>query len=176
MVWVWLSFLWLLTLLMHQYNRCTMLQFSFNHHYHRGFYGFRRRVCLMLLRIREVTYDIQIGLQPSTCACKSIPFLLPDKHFFFILDTCIGSTNPKEDHSLNPLVKRPTALTFTLLKVFESPLSFHSIWLLESHNLLLNHQSGFRKTRSTSVILLDLVVLSQGLRRDILYPLMFRKL
>ena len=60
---------------------------------------------------------------------------------------------PKKGDCSNPSNYRPIALTSAVAKVFETLLNSHFIKHLESNNLLLDHQYGFRKARSTGDLL-----------------------
>ena len=58
--------------------------------------------------------------------------------------------------STNPLSYRPISLTSTLCKIMERMVNSRLLWYLETHNLLSNRQSGFRKGRSTKDHILNL--------------------
>ena len=77
---------------------------------------------------------------------KSATFPSSWKHAF------VQPVPKKGDHS-NPSNYRPIALTNTLSKVFESLLNTHILKHLRFHNLLSDHQYGFRKARSTGDLL-----------------------
>ena len=64
----------------------------------------------------------------------------------------VQPVNKKRDHS-NPSNYSPTALTLAVTKVFKTLLNSHFIKLLESNNILSDHQYGFRKARSTGDLL-----------------------
>ena len=60
---------------------------------------------------------------------------------------------PKRGDKSNPSNYRPISLTSSISKVFETLLNCHFLKHLESHNLLSDHQYGFRKARSTGDLL-----------------------
>ena len=63
--------------------------------------------------------------------------------------TIIPILKPNKDHT-NPTNYGPIALTSCLCKTMERMINNRLNFYLESHNIILEHQSGFRKTRSTT--------------------------
>ena len=62
---------------------------------------------------------------------------------------------PGKDHA-NTLSYRPIALTSTICKLMERIVNSRLMWYLETNNLLTQHQSGFRKGRSTKDHIINL--------------------
>ena len=77
--------------------------------------------------------------------CPALILLLENMHLFRPV--------PKKGDCSNPSNYCPITLTSAAAKVFETLLNSHFIKHLESNNLLLDHQYGFRKARSTGDLL-----------------------
>ena len=63
--------------------------------------------------------------------------------------TIIPTPKPNKDHT-NPTNYRPIALTSCLCKTMERMINNRLNFYLESNNIISEHQSGFRKNRSTA--------------------------
>ena len=71
------------------------------------------------------------------------------------LATIIPIPKPGKDHS-NPLNYRPISLTSCLCKLFEKMVNSRLVWYLEKEGLIQEHQSGFRRNRSTTDCIVQL--------------------
>ena len=81
----------------------------------------------------------------------------------------------KQKYPTNPTNYRPIALTSCTCKTLERMINLRLIWFLESNNLLLNLQTGFRAKRSTidQIVRVETLIREAFIKKEHLVAVLF---